>query len=173
MKIQTRPWAIASIIGTVIELVLGLGLSNLMRFVLPRLVADAQLSAATGMAMLSMGISVARLCLCGGVYGLFVGALYALSLPRNEYFTSTESALGGSLSAATASVTAGALSLFLGLLFLVAQVGPPLGQTAQLATLVITQLLSGIASLVVGGIVALMMGAAGSGAALAMTRRQE
>lgn len=171
MRIQTRPWAIASGIGAVVELVLGLGLSSLNGFVLQRLVAEAQL-AVTEIGLLNLGIGALQLCLCGSVYGLLVGALYALTLPRNEYFTTTESALGGSLSAGAASVAAGALGLFVSLMFLIAQIGPQVGDTTALATVVMTQLLTGLGSLVVGGFVALVMGAIGGGVTLAATRRE-
>jgi hypothetical protein len=173
MKIQTRPWAIASTIGTVIELVLGLGLSSLIGFILPRLVANSQISASGGMAMVSLGISTVRLCLCGSVYGLLVGALYAFTLPRDEYFTATEGAFGGSLSAGTASLSAGVLSLFVGLMFLVAQVGPQTGDATQLTSIIFTQLLTGLGGLLLGGVIALIMGAAGGGVTLAVARREK
>jgi len=173
MKIQTRPWAIASTIGTIVELLLGLGLSSLIGFVLQRLIADAQMSASIEVAMLSSGIGAIQLCLCGSVYGLLVGALYAFTLPRDEYFTATESAFGGSLAAATASVTAGVLGLFVSLMFLITQIGPQIGEAAELAGLVFTQLFTGIGGVLVGGMVALIMGAAGGGVALAVTRREK
>jgi hypothetical protein len=173
MKIQTRPWAMAATIGAVVELILGLGLSSLSGLALQRLVENTQMSAASEIALFSWGLSLVQLCLCGSVYGLLTGALYALNLPRDEYFTATESALGGSLSAATASVTAGVLSLFLGLMFLIAQIGPQTGAATELASLIFTRLFTGIVGLLLGGVVALILGAAGGGIALAMTRRKE
>lgn len=172
MKIQTRPWAIASGIGAVVELVLGLGLSSLSGFVLQRLVTETQL-AVTEIGLLNMGIGALQLCLCGSVYGLLVGALYALTLPRDEYFTATEGALGGSLSAGAASVAAGVLGLFISLMFLIAQIGSQVGDTTALATMVMTQLFTGMGGLLVSGLVALIMGAVGGGVALAATRREK
>lgn len=173
MKIQSRPWAIASTIGFVVELALNFGLSSLMSFVLSRLAANTQVSAATELAMVSLGLGAMQLCVCGSVFGLLVGALYAFTLPRDEYFTATESALGGSLSAATASVTAGGLGLFISLMFFVAQIGPQMGDSTALATTTMTQLFTGIGGLLLSGLVALIMGAAGGGVALAVTRREK
>jgi hypothetical protein len=173
MKIQSRPWAIAATIGTLVELVLGLGLSSLTGFLLPRLIENTQMSASGEIAVLSWGVAGVRLCLCGSVYGLLIGAIYVLTLPRDEYFTRTEGAFGGSLSAATASLTAGALGLFISLMFLVAQVGPQVGDATQLASVIFTQLFTGIGGLLLGGVIALIMGAAGGAVALAVTRREK
>lgn len=172
MKIQTRPWAIATGSGVVIQLVLGLVLSGLTNLVFQRLAAESQM-AVTEIGLYSMGLGAAQLCLCGSAYGLLVGAVYTLTLPRDEYFTATESALGGSLSAATASVAAGALSMFLSLMVLIAQIGPQMGDPAALATLVMTQLLAGLGGLLLGGLVALVMGAVGGGLTLSVTRREK
>jgi hypothetical protein len=170
MKIQTRPWAIASGIGAVLQLVIGLGLAWGIDLFGPRLLAR---SSPGEIALFNLSVWSLQTCVCGAAYGLLVGGLYALALPRDEYFTATEGAFGGSVAAATASVSASALGLFIGLMFLVAQIGPQTGEPAELAALAFTQLFSGIGGLLVSGLVALMLGAAGGGVVLAVMRREK